>query len=234
MARVLVVDDDPDILRIVEKVLRLQNHHVFTAHDAMKALELLNSSVFDLLITDANMPKFSGFELTRMVKNNKRFHRMAICMLTGLREKRDIERAIRAGIDDYIVKPIDPQLLLQKVEEIFSKKPPLAKAELVIPEKTAYAAAQISTASRVSMLSELGLVLRSPVEIPEGLSVIVHTELFKKMGLQNPPPLKVISCRKLVEFDFEVTVAFQGMSESFQLGVRHWILTEAAKKGKAA
>src|SRR5210317_1448319 len=110
MARILVVDDDPDILRLADRVLSMGGHIVFRAQDAVRAMDLLNSSMFDLLISDANMPHFSGFDLVRHVRNNKRFNNMAIAMLTGLRERKDIERAVRAGVDDYIVKPIDPMV----------------------------------------------------------------------------------------------------------------------------
>ncbi len=230
MARVLVVDDDPDILRVVEKVLSMNQHAVFTANDAMKAMDLLNASTYDLMISDANVPRFSGFELVRTVKNNKRFHRMAICMLTGLREKKDIEKAIRAGVDDYIVKPIDPALLLQKIESILVKKPPMEKAEFNIPEEAKYADAELTVKARVAHISELGLVLRSRVEIPEGMAVQIATDLFKKMEMKAPPSMKVIGCKKHVEFDYEISVAFVGVSENFHQKIRAWIFSQGTKK----
>jgi DNA-binding response OmpR family regulator len=234
MARVLVVDDDPDILRVVEKVLKMNNHDVFTANDAMKAMDLLNASVYDLLITDANMPRFSGFELARTVKNNKRFQRMAICMLTGLREKKDLEKAIRAGVDDYIVKPIDPMLLLQKIDAIFRKMPPAERAEYNIPENSSYGAAQVTSPVRITQLNELGLVIRTSIEMHEGLQLQIACELFKKMEFKTPPPMKVISCRKLLEFDYEVRVAFVGVTDTFHQRVRAWIQAQTQKRKGAA
>ncbi|MCB0350392.1 MAG: response regulator [Bdellovibrionales bacterium] len=230
MARILVVDDDPDILKIVEKVLSMNHHAVYTASDAMKAMDLLNATTYDLLISDANMPRFSGFELVRTVKNNKRFHRMAICMLTGLREKKDIEKAIRAGVDDYIVKPIDPALLLQKIESILLKKPPMEKAEFNVPEEAKYAVAQVTTTARVTQISELGFVLRSRVEIPDGMAVQIATDLFNKMEMKSPPSMKVIHCKKLVEFDYEISVAFVGVTENFHQKIRAWIFAQGTKK----
>lgn len=222
----LVVDDDPDILKIVERVLRMQEHDVYTAHDAMKAMDLLNSSVFDLMITDANMPRFSGFELARTIKNNKKFQKMAICMLTGLREKKDIEKAIRAGIDDYIVKPIDPAVLLQKVSQIFLKKPPVEKVEYALPENATYGAAQLTIPARVTHLNETGLTIRACVEIPEGMVLAIASTLFKKLEMSKPPTMKVLSSRKLVEFDYEIKIVFTGVGEVFHKKVREWILSQ--------
>ena len=230
MARVLVVDDDPDILRVVEKVLRLHSHDVYTAHDAMKAMDLLNSTIYDLLITDANMPRFSGFELARTVKNNKRFQNMAICMLTGLREKKDIEKAIRAGVDDYIVKPIDPSLLLQKIESIFTKKPPMEKASYDVPENLNYANGQFTLSTRVVHISELGLVIASPAPLPDGMPITLNSDLFKKMDIIGAPGLKVIANRKIAEFEYEVSLAFVAATDSFQQKIRAWIHLQNSKK----
>jgi CheY-like chemotaxis protein len=234
MARVLVVDDDPDILKIVERVLRMQEHDVYTAHDAMKAMDLLNSSTFDLMLTDANMPRFSGFELARTIKNNKKFQKMAIVMLTGLREKKDIEKAIRAGIDDYIVKPIDPAVLLQKVAQIFLKKPPIEKVEYLLPENATYGISQLTIPARITHVNETGLTLRACTEMPEGMVLIIIAGLFKKMDMSKPPTMKVLSSRKIVEFDYEIKIVFTGAGEVFHKKVRDWILSQKpAVKGVA-
>src|ERR1700735_1237149 len=106
MARILVVDDDGDIWKLVERVFAPGGHAVVTAPDAYQAMDKLDHVDFDLLISDANMPHFSGFELVQTVRKNPRFQNLSIAMLTGLRERKDIERALKVGVDDYIVKPI--------------------------------------------------------------------------------------------------------------------------------
>ncbi len=223
MARILVVDDDPDILKLVDKVLRMSGHEVFTASDALKAMDLLNASLYDLLITDANMPQFSGFELARTVKNNKKFVRMGICMLTGLREKKDIEKAVRAGVDEYIVKPIDPALLVGKVEAIFKKHPPMERAAYRFYEGSTSSIAKFTFETKLLQISELGLVLRTPVEVMEGLEIHIDSDIFKRMQMKQAPKMKVVLCRKILEFDFEVNVSFVGVSDSFHQKVRAWI-----------
>lgn len=233
MARILVVDDDPDVLRLVEKVLSMNQHQVFTATDAMKAMDLMNASFYDLLISDANMPRFSGFDLITTIKNNKRLDRMAVAMMTGLRERKDIEKAIRAGVDDYIVKPIDPMTLVQKVEALFEKKPPMQRAEFHIPDTYKMASAKCSIETRITVISETGLTLKSPVEIPEGMAVEIVSDLFKKMDIPAPH-MKVISCRKQVEFCYEVKIAFVGINDRFCSKVRAWIYkNDLHRKGAA-
>jgi DNA-binding response OmpR family regulator len=230
MARVLIVDDDPDILRIVEKVMLMGNHTVHTANNAITAMDLLNSSQFDILITDANMPQFSGFELTQAIKNNKRFGRMAICMLTGLREKKDIDKAIRVGVDEYIVKPIDPAVLMQKIEAILIKKPPMDNPELVFPTKAKFAEARLTISTQIAKLTEVGFEIISSFDIPAGANVQFEIEIFAKMGMKNPPPLKIISSKKNAEGDYTIQVAFSLINNSLQEKIRQWIIAENMKK----
>jgi DNA-binding response OmpR family regulator len=230
MGRILIVDDDPDVLRVVEKVLQVSQHEVYTASDALRAMDLLNASKYDLMISDANMPQFSGFELVRTIKNNKKFENMSIAMLTGLREKKDLEKAIRAGVDDYIVKPIDPLVLLEKVDALFKKKPPMERLQFDLQPGTSYSIGDLATAVQILQLNELGLVLRGKVEVHEGTMVKVGTELFRKLEMKSAPPMKVISCRKIAEGENEIRVAFIGMTEAFHQKVRAWI--EQAIKNK--
>ena len=235
MARILVVDDDHDVLRVVEKVLNTRPHDVVTAENAVEAMEYLDASSFDVLITDARMPSFSGFELVQTLKNNNRYARLAIAMLTGLREKKDIEKAIRAGVDDYIVKPIDPTLLLQKVDQLLVKKPPIENSEISFPENSSFAVSQLSFEGRVVYLSETGLTVISRMDLPSGFRISLHTDLFNKIGVTQPH-MKVVNCKKLDDYKYEINVEFLNQSEHFKQKVRSWILSHvnpATKKGVA-
>ena len=144
MVRILLVDDDPNILRLGEKILSHANYEVHVAESALGAMDILNSNrIFDALISDANMPEYSGFDLIKTIKKDRRFDNLAVAMLTGLREKKDIEKAIHAGVDDYIVKPLDPLLFLKKVENLFSKKPPEERPEVRFSEASTYYETQV-------------------------------------------------------------------------------------------
>ena len=229
MARILVVDDDPDILRLADRVLTMSGHVVFRAQDAVRAMDMLNSSLFDLLISDANMPHFSGFDLVRQVRANKRFNNMAIAMLTGLRESKDVQKAIRAGVDDYIVKPIDPMVLTQKVNELFEKKPPMEPMEIEFSEGNKLAEAKVALEVSIMTFSELGLLLRSPVEIHEGMALKIAGNVFSK--LQMPPPeMKVVHCKKQREFHYEIRVDFVHVEEKMVDKIRAWIHGQRGRK----
>src|SRR6185437_13724714 len=155
MARILVVDDDPDILKMADKILTSAGHMVTVAEDALKAVDWLNSASFDLLLSDANMPQFSGFDLINTIRSNPKYADMIIAMLTGLREREDVERALKLGVNAYIVKPLDPLLLVQKINTLFDKKGTQKVAEVTLSPSQGRAA--LRRQITVEKLSEMGL-----------------------------------------------------------------------------
>ncbi|MCB0419583.1 MAG: response regulator transcription factor [Bdellovibrionales bacterium] len=232
MARILVVDDDKDILRLAQRVLATANHDVFVAGDAYKAMEYLDSTDFDALITDANMPHFSGFDLISTLKNQRKHTGMAIAMLTGLRERKDIERAMKIGVDDYIVKPLDPLLFLQKVEALFIAKPAIQRPEVNFPEASEQATAQMNIQIEITQISELGVVLATPFLLEEGAVVDVNCSIFNEFGVKTPP-LKVGRSQKRSDGKWEARAHYLGATEAFLQKVRAYVLFPAKRKQPA-
>jgi len=109
----------------------------------------------------------------------------------------------------------------------------MEKIEYVVPETASYSQAKVQLEAKITSLTELGLTLRTQVEIPEGLALEVVSDLFKRMDLKAPPT-RIISCHKLVEFDYEIQVAFVGANESLQNKIRAWIHAQPKRKKEAA
>lgn len=228
MARILVVDDDPDILKMADLLLRQSHHEVVTANHAVKALEYLDRAPFDLLISDANMPQFTGFDLVKTVRANPKLNHLAIAMLTGLRERKDVEKAVRVGVDDYIVKPLDPLLLVQKVEALLSQKTPQQALEIKFVKGSPLAKATIEFALEIESVSELGVILRSHVPMEVGSKVDMQSLFFKELGDQAPP-LKVLHCEAIAEENcYRVQLVFLGATESFLQKIRRYVFSHGA------
>lgn len=232
MGRILVVDDDPDILKISERVLSTAGHIVFVAEDAMRALDYLNSIEFDLLISDANMPLYNGFEMVKTIRGNPKFADLSIAMLTGLRDRRDVERAMKMGVDDYIVKPLDPLIFLQKVSALFSKRPPKKYPEIHLndsPLSTAKAHVDV----RVLTVSELGAHIATKIHLKPGAMIDLTSEFFVMLGVA-PPPMKVLT----VELDpatqeYKAHLIFLGAREAFLQKIRRWLYSHGASSKQA-
>jgi two-component system chemotaxis response regulator CheY len=105
MARILVVDDDRDILDLVSAVLEGAGHAITTAPDGVAALEMLRTMPVDLVLLDWNMPKLSGLEVLQQVRADESLSAMPVALLTAQAQDSWKEQAVAAGVDSYITKP---------------------------------------------------------------------------------------------------------------------------------
>jgi len=115
-ARILVVDDDPDSLEIVRTYLESRGYQVSTAPDGRAALAMLEEARPDLVLLDVMMPGIDGWEVARTIKDHPEFSDTRVVMLTARSDFTDKQRGLRAGADDYIVKPMRLEDLGRKVE----------------------------------------------------------------------------------------------------------------------
>lgn len=228
MARVLVVDDDPDILKMAAMILGQAGHQVEVANGSVKAMELLDNGLYDLLISDANMPMYNGFQLIQTIRGNKKFVHMSIIMLTGRRAKADVEKAIKAGADDYVVKPIDPFLLIQKINTLFDKKPPVDKPEIRFAANGNFSQAFVQLPVAMEAVSELGIRVITTFPFKVGEIYDLSALFFADWG-EVVPTLKVLTVDQADKLDeFRVQFVFLGAQESFLKKIRKWMFTHGA------
>lgn len=119
---VLVVDDDPNALDIVRTFLESKGYSVATAKDGNEALALLEDVQPALVLLDVMMPGMDGWEVARVIKNHPGFGRTRVIMLTARSDFADKHEGLRAGADDYIVKPIQLRELGERVELNFKAR----------------------------------------------------------------------------------------------------------------
>jgi len=112
---VLLVDDDPDILDVLEITLSEDNYDISKARDGEEALKVIRSRPFDLIILDHNMPKMTGREVCAEIKKDILLRHIPVLMVTGKGEVHDKVCGLEAGADDYIVKPFEPKELQARI-----------------------------------------------------------------------------------------------------------------------
>jgi DNA-binding response OmpR family regulator len=113
---ILVVDDDPNALDIVRTFLESKGYNVATAKDGTDALTQLEALRPALVLLDVMMPGMDGWEVARIIKNHPQFGATRVVMLTARSDFADKHEGLRAGADDYIVKPIQLRELGERVE----------------------------------------------------------------------------------------------------------------------
>jgi len=116
--KVLIADDNPQILELLEAYLEPLGVDVRLAADGEATLAAVERDEPDLILLDIMMPKRSGFEVCRLLKDDPRYRDIAIIMVTALNEMGDLERARECGSDDFLSKPVNKIELLARVQNL--------------------------------------------------------------------------------------------------------------------
>ncbi len=127
--KILVVDDDPDILDAVTMILESQGYKVVTARDGIEGLATLKAENPDIMILDLLMPKMDGFAVCKELQDPRwsRYKDIPILMLTSVREEAsrrryELETGLELQVDDYVEKPMSPDILLERVGRLMKKR----------------------------------------------------------------------------------------------------------------
>ena len=126
---ILVVDDEPQITRVLRTTLSAQNYEIRVANDGETALEIAKDFVPDLVITDLAMPNMNGIELCRQLR---RMSQVPILVLSVRGEERSKVEALVSGADDYITKPFSTAELLARIRAALRRSPPTTEAKTKI------------------------------------------------------------------------------------------------------
>jgi len=120
--RVLVVDDEADILRLIEIKLRKSGFEVLTARDGQEGLEKALAERPDLLLLDVMMPRKDGYSVVAEIKEKLGDESPIMILLTAKGQETDVVKGLTSGADDYIIKPFSPRELLARINVILIKK----------------------------------------------------------------------------------------------------------------
>ena len=119
--KILVVDDEQDIRKIVSFLLKNWGYEVLTANNGLEGLELLEKEIPDLILLDVSMPKMTGFQMLEQIRANPRLKDLPVIMLTAHSDTNSIDVSASYGILDYITKPFEPYELRERIDAIISK-----------------------------------------------------------------------------------------------------------------
>jgi CheY-like chemotaxis protein len=119
MARILVVDDEPDIVHFVVRILEGRGHQMSVARDGLDAIERVKKELPDVVVLDLNLPKLDGYEVCRRIKEDPATSHVPVVMMTAAYVSVDDARAGQtAGADEYVIKPFLREVLIHNVERL--------------------------------------------------------------------------------------------------------------------
>ena len=119
---VLVVDDDPVILKLLEVNFEMEGFTVLVAHDGEEGIEVARSNQPDVIVSDIMMPKKSGLELVVALKGDATTSEIPIILLSAKAQNADVRTGLEAGADDYVTKPFEPLDLVDRVNRLLETR----------------------------------------------------------------------------------------------------------------
>lgn len=118
--KILIVDDEEDIVNLVRLILEDAGYEVYTATNGMEALDRIRTKTFDLVLLDIMMPLLSGWEVLKELRENTQTREVPVALLTARASPRDDNRQHPTTYCDYITKPFEPDDLLMRIRQILS------------------------------------------------------------------------------------------------------------------
>jgi len=116
--RILVVDDEEDIVKLVKMYLEHHRYEVIIANDGQEGLEKAKTEKPDLIVLDLMLPKINGYKVCGLLKKDTRYAKTPVILFTAKAQEKDIKLGQEVGADAYITKPFEPEVLLVKIKEL--------------------------------------------------------------------------------------------------------------------
>jgi len=121
--KILIIEDEPDVVNAVKALLEAKGFEVSAAADGEEGLKKARMLLPDLVLLDLMLPKLSGFVVCRLLKFDDRYKNIPVIVITARTDERDIALAEKVGASDYLIKPVKPQVLLEKITDVLSRPP---------------------------------------------------------------------------------------------------------------
>ncbi|GGG43013.1 hypothetical protein GCM10011414_10790 [Croceivirga lutea] len=115
--KILIVDDEPNIVMSLEYAFKKKDFLVYIARDGFEALEITKKHIPDVILLDVMMPQVDGYETLKILKSNNDFNKTKIFFLSAKSKESDIEKGLLLGADGYFTKPFSVKKIIQNIEE---------------------------------------------------------------------------------------------------------------------
>ncbi len=163
-AKVLIVDDNPHVLRLLNITLSKaeEGYEIIQATNGEEAFEIANKEIPDIIISDVMMPKMDGIELCWMIRENSKLPLVPFIFLTSFEDQETAIRGFRAGADDYLTKPINRKKLLARTKELLNRQSSLKQIEHNTEERKGFSG-DLKDLSIVELVQMLNLNKKSGV-----------------------------------------------------------------------
>lgn len=182
MKTVFIVDDDPSLIRFVKTLLPSARYRVESALSAREALEFLSNRSPNVILLDVRLAEENGLDFLEDLKKLRNSEEIPVIMLTGERAYSSVVRAGKTGIADYVLKPIDPTLLLERIDHAVHAAAPLIYR--FDPEEEDSEAVG-SLACEIVHTNEIGLLVETKVKLAVNEEIFLNSLFLDRLEIKD-------------------------------------------------
>lgn len=215
---ILVVDDDEDMLKLLNKVLTAAGFKVLIASNPKDGRKILSSEVPHVILSDLHMEPENGFSFIQSIRSQKQFDTIPVLVLSALNDFQSVKKAIALGVNDYVIKPLQAPMLLRKLRKALLNKD-FVKWE--VPEGQE-PIVEIAFDSIVSSIGETGCHLKGPFKITSGKEVKILCPEFISLELDKVHHRASNFLKVYQAGGFVNDITFVGISENAASKIRQF------------
>lgn len=213
---ILVVDDNPSDLVLSSFHVEKAGFIPIQANDAFSALDQIDEYDFKMMIVDLQMPKMSGIELIKRIRNIKQFKNTPIMVTSARQEAKDVKLAVQVGANDYLVKPLDSQIFEEKFQNLVGETDEWTEYTLGIDQETC--AGFYKKMLIAQSISEVGATLLSDDLWPTGRTFEMGLNILVAQGV--PTVMARVASSQAIGNKFILKVSFVGLTEETRKKIR--------------
>jgi pilus assembly protein CpaE len=198
-AKILVVDDDPNVQRLLQYTLKQEGYEVVVAADGAEGFRMWGAEAPDLILLDVMLPKLDGYQVATKIRTEEgRTGHVPIIMLTAEREVEQKVRGLRAGADDYLIKPFHPAELMARIKSLLARfaphetlvgRPPLGRVLALYGAKGGVGTTTIAINAAIALHRELG----RKVALVDGNLQFGDHRVFLDLGLDKKSIVDIVT-----------------------------------------
>jgi two-component system response regulator ResD len=182
MAKILIVDDNEGIRKFVSVLLQRAGYETIEAQDGEAALIALTiNNDIDVLLLDVMMPQLTGIDILKRLEKYRAEKEIKVCMMTAKNQSQDISECLSLGADDYIVKPIEKDNLVEKVYQLINNTPKTSFFRCKVESEAKILTPKSFVTITLKNVSEYEFEFTSKAEIPINVKAVFQSELFSEV-----------------------------------------------------
>ena len=118
MAKILIIDDDAETIKLLESIMQLNGHEIKSVFDSKKAISVAEAFTPDVILLDIMMPDVNGITICKLIKSGSKTNRTKVVMISALNDEDTKRDSINAGADQFVSKPIIPRVFSQQIKDL--------------------------------------------------------------------------------------------------------------------